>query len=111
MKPNVTELCKRDYWYPSSLTLKTIDCVAKLVTGEFLLLQITIAKEHKIDAAYLKRISGLLTPQRYMAVVPNKDICDSFRPRLDSDVPLYVAYVDDACKRKEKRKLPVFTYF
>ncbi|GMF17769.1 unnamed protein product [Phytophthora fragariaefolia] len=93
-----------DYWYPSSRSLTTIDCVALLeINGhdEFGLLQITRSKIHKIDPEYLDKISKWLSPHRphrYIAVVPNKDICDEFRlDKADPDtvVPLYVAYVDD----------------
>jgi hypothetical protein len=86
--------------------LKTIDCVAKCDTdtdpGEYLLLQITLASQHRINATYLNEILRWLKPQRFMTVVPNEDICNNFRltpSTLDTDVPLYL---DDAFFEKPR---------
>ncbi|CAK4099634.1 unnamed protein product [Aphanomyces euteiches] len=89
-----------DYWYPESRSLKTIDSIAK-IGGEYLLLQLTRSKTHSIDTGYLKTISKCFPPNSsiaYMAVVPNKAICDEFRLSPADPVkqiPLRVAYVDD----------------
>ncbi|KAH9119678.1 hypothetical protein AeMF1_007776 [Aphanomyces euteiches] len=89
-----------DYWYPESRSLKTIDSIAK-IGGEYLLLQLTRSKTHSIDTEYLETISKCFPPNSsiaYMAVVPNKAICDEFRLSPADPVkqiPLRVAYVDD----------------
>jgi len=95
------ELGSAGYWRPCIRFLKTIDCVAKLEYGNktvFGLLQITKSKCHNIDAKYLDTISEKLTPKVYIAVVPNKYVCDKFRlnpvdPK--TEIPLYVAYLED----------------
>jgi len=90
------------YWHPCSRSLKTIDCVAKLEyekNSVFGLLQITKSKRHDIDAKYLDTISKKLSPKIYIAVVPNKYVCDEFRldpANPDTKIPLYVAYVEDS---------------
>ncbi|KAH9160572.1 hypothetical protein LEN26_001800 [Aphanomyces euteiches] len=87
-----------DYWYPDSRC--PIDSIAKL-DGEYLLLQLTRSTTHSIDTEYLETISKCFPPNSsiaYMAVVPNKAICDEFRLRPADPVkqiPLRVAYVDD----------------
>ncbi|KAG9398889.1 hypothetical protein AC1031_014197 [Aphanomyces cochlioides] len=89
-----------DYWYPESRSLKTIDSIAK-IGGEYLLLQLTRSKTHSIDTEYLQTIADCFPPNSsiaYIAVVPNKAICDEFRLRPANPVtpiPLRVAYVDD----------------
>lgn len=86
-----------DYWYPSSRSLATIDCVAKLGSGTVGLIQITKSDHHKIDAKaldkYAKNISGR---SRYIALVPDKETCDKFRlspADPPTKVPLDVAYI------------------
>jgi len=90
------------YWHPCSHSLKTVDCVAKLEYKEksvFGLLQITKSKSHNIDAKYLDTISKELSSKIYIAVVPNKYVCDKLRlnpAKPDTKIPLYVAYLEDS---------------
>jgi hypothetical protein len=90
-----------DYWYPED-KLTTIDSIAKS-DGKFLLLQLTKAENHSIDTTYLdtiaRRLSRLTTKQiDYIAIVPNKVICDEFRLKPASPnttLALKVAYIMD----------------
>jgi hypothetical protein len=90
-----------DYWYPESRSLKTIDSIARS-DNEFWLLQMTTSKSHSIDQDYLNKISNFLpgpSTVAYIAVVPNKAICDKFRldptNPAEINIPLCVAYIND----------------
>jgi len=79
-----------------------MDCFSKLEYGDetvFGLLQITSSKSHSINAEYLATVSTSLSPNIYIAVVPNKASSDQFQLNPtdpDTEIPLYVAYLEDS---------------
>jgi hypothetical protein len=89
-----------DYWYPSSRSLATIDCVAKLsMEGQsdaVGLIQITKSDHHNIDSKALDKYAKIFPGRsRYIALVPDKETCDEFRlspADPPTNVPLDVAY-------------------
>ncbi|KAE9207834.1 hypothetical protein PF002_g19587, partial [Phytophthora fragariae] len=90
-----------DYWYPSSRSLATIDCVAKLrmegQSNAVGLIQITKSNHHKIDSKALDKYAKIFPGRsRYIALVPDKETCDEFRlspADPPTEVPLDVAYI------------------
>ncbi|KAE9017991.1 hypothetical protein PR001_g14256 [Phytophthora rubi] len=90
-----------DYWYPSSRSLATIDCVAKLrmegQSNAVGLIQITKSDHHKIDSKALDKYAKIFPGRsRYIALVPDKETCDEFRlspADPPTEAPLDVAYI------------------
>ena len=89
-----------NYWYPFRCCLKTIDSVAKLnIRGQLNtigLIQITTSNKHTIDSIVVDNYASFFSNSRYIALVPNKEICDNFRlvpANPTTKVPLDVAYI------------------